>query len=210
MLKDILSKAVDAAQVVTDAVIAPTLASAQEASDARSRALIAAQTEIREAEIKLNALHDAGADTKVIAAAEAMLASANIAADRANRAYQAAQKRLASALASETSKERAAIQAKLDVALVIRLEAAEALDRAASAIKHEIDRINGQDKMVSAAISAGVAARENGVTFGNARTIAEMALSKVGAIKLVYLGDLTQHPSAADLIKRDNTALTIS
>jgi len=207
MLKDILSKAADVAQVVTDTVKPPALANAQEASEARNRELVSAQTAMREAETKLNCLHDAGADTKAIAAAEAKLASANIAADRADRAYKAAQKRLVTAQASETSKERAAIQAKLDNALVIRVEAAEAIDRAAAAIAHEAERINAQDEIISSAVRAGVAPESHGVTLGAAKRTAEFALIRANAISLTLAGDI---PTAREWVAKQNEALVVS
>jgi len=189
-------------------VLAPSLPDATAAAEQRRQTLVEAQAAIASAEVGLQAAHDRGAEISELTRSEAALADATLTAERAQRAYTAAEKRLTAARDAESQRAREGVRGRLDQALKIRESAAAEIDRLVASIAQEVQTIDAQDEIISEASRIGVAARHSGFNPGRGRQSVQMALSQHGVIARTYLGDPTSHPGARDLIGRENGALT--
>jgi paraquat-inducible protein B len=189
-------------------IIAPNVQDAQTAAEQRRRDLVAAQVATATAEDELNRLDDRGDATGAqVMAAEAELANVKITAERAQRAYSSAEKRLTAARDAESEKAKGAMRERFKKAMETRTTVAAEIDRLAAAMGEQKRLLDEQDVVIGEAARVGVAAREATVVCGRAERCIELALSKHGVIARSYMGDPTQHPGAVELVSRDNAAL---
>ena len=155
MLKSIRKTAATVAENV--GILPVSIEEATKAAEQRRQDLVVAQAAVSEVEDELNALHERGADAKELAACEAKLADGKLSAERAQRAYHAADRRLATAKEAEASKARVAAIAKRDRALKVRAEAAAEIDRLAAEMAEQVKRFDDTLVDLAEARAAGAA-----------------------------------------------------
>lgn len=187
--------------------IAPTIPDAQTAAEQCRQDLVTAQGMIGQAELALQAAHERGAADVELQKLEAALASIRMSAERAERAYKGAEKRLAGAQAAEQTKTRDAQRAKLRAALAAREAAADQIDALAVQMAAALADLNSQDDAIREAIAAGVASRDAAFTIGRGRRCVELSLQKAGVIEAAWLGDPAQRPDARAIVGGDNSTL---
>jgi hypothetical protein len=186
-------------------VLAPSLADATAAAEQRRAALIEAQARIASAERELEAAYDRGATPKEISEAEAALADSKITADRAQKSYSAAERRLASAREAEGVEFKAEAINLRDAALEIQRGAAAEIDRLAGLIAEQVVLYDAQFNALSEAASKGVAAR----IFRSAGSdIVKHALERAGALPSSWIGSRDGQPGAAELAAKAADAVT--
>src|SRR4051812_42243836 len=88
-------------------IITPNKADATAAAEQRRAELVAAQAAVSAAEAEVEGRYDASASAREIAEADAAHVNAKMAAERAQRHYAAAEKRLAGAREAETTVHKA-------------------------------------------------------------------------------------------------------
>jgi hypothetical protein len=186
-------------------IIVPSETDARTAAEQRRADLLAAQSAIQHAEQELEAGYDRGATPRELQAAEAVLADARLTAERAQRAFQSAEKRLRAAQDIEADKSRAAALAKRDEALAIRAKAAAEIDRLAADMAGVVAEYDAQANALSEAAAAGVASR---TYYIDGAVLVRSALERAGAMPSSWVGDRADQPSAADLAARDADAVT--
>lgn len=174
--------------------IQPSVADAQAAAEQRRQDLVAAQSAVAMAEENLQAAHDRSAPVGEIQKLEAALVDANRTADRANRAYAAAEKRLTKAQEAAAGKEKYLAIAKRDAAVEAFTKSAAEIDRLAAEMAAQVQTIEEQYPIFNEAKRdhvAGVYTRTSG------GVLARMALDRAVAAQA---GEWTgNRPTAADL-----------
>jgi len=170
--------------------------------------LILAQASLERAEAELQAAHDLDLDGAEVERLEGALAMAKVALSRAEGKYLSAERRLRLAENSEALKAKAEAIDRRDQALAIRLKAAQAIDELAAKIARHVQTIDAQDSILADCARLGAVPAATGHLWNRGQRTAELALSKAGAIGRIFVGDPTQAPGAADIVERDNGALT--
>jgi paraquat-inducible protein B len=190
-------------------ILSPNVADAQTAAEQRRQDLVAAQGAIAAAEDELNRLHDRGDATGAqVMAAEAMLADVKLTAERAQRAYTGAEKRLQKAREAELAKSREGVRVKLNEVLAQRAKLAEKIDSAAIALAEALAEFNSYDDLIRRAMAVGVVGRDATYTLNLGRRVVDLALRKRGAL---YEGTGTGNielPGAVELVAQHNGALS--
>lgn len=185
--------------------LTPTLADATAAAEQRRQTLTDAQAAVTAATVARDAAHDVGAPVSTIQKCEAVLADAEINADRAQLAWAAAERRLNLARDADASKTKAMASAARDKALEAMQVAAAEIDRLAAAIAVQAaaidalyptldecrrDGVAGDytpisgERLADLAIRHAMAAQAGGWT-GDKPTAADAALRVAGAVKAV-------------------------
>jgi len=136
-------------------IIAPSVADAQRAAEDRRAALVDAQKAVADGEAELEALYDRGAPAVELHAAEAKIADAKLNADRAQRVYTAAEKRLQKAEIAERERGMAAGLKRADEVLAERAEIADEIMVALDALRAGIARMDLADEHLSVLQAAG-------------------------------------------------------
>jgi hypothetical protein len=185
-------------------IINVSLPDATEAAEQRRAELVASQAAIADAERELDRLHDAGASPRDMSAAEAHVADAKLTAERAQRAFQAAERRLAQARDAEGAEHKAEAVKIRDVALEAQREAAAEIDRLAALMAIAVKLYEAQFNALSEAASAGVAARALHV--GGAE-IVRHALERAGAMPSSWLGPRSEQPGAVAIAEKQRGAI---
>lgn len=185
-------------------VLAPSAQNATAAAEIARAALVAAQAARDAAEQELQAAHEQGASPKEIVRLEAALAATKQEADRAERAYIGAEKRLAAARDADGRKAKAAATAARDAALDRMAESAAEIDRLAALIAEQVRAYDAEIEPLSVAASAGVASR---VFHCGGAVIVRHALEKAGALPSSWLGDRSEQPGAVQLAERERGAV---
>ena len=188
----------------TAGILAPSVPDAQTAAEQRRQLLVDGQAAIVAAEDALNQLFDAGAAPRDVQAAEATLADARLHADRAQRAYASAEKRLAAARDADAEKCKAAAIVARDAALEIRTKAAQRMEALAVEMAAAVAEYDSQAGALSEAAAAGVAARS--LNYSGAG-IARHAMEKAGAVQSAWIGSKAEQPGAVALAERDRGAI---
>jgi hypothetical protein len=197
-----LKKTRDVVRTVAEQVgiIAPQVNDAQNAAEQRRADLVAAQKAVADGEAALEAADDRSAAPRELAEIEAKLASAKLDAERAQRAYTAAEKRLQASRDVEAGKAKAAAREKRDAALTIRAKAAAEMDRLAVAMAE-------QTRVYDAQLDALSEVARDGVASQGLRTrgsvLVQFAVQRAGAVESTWFGDRAKQPGAAELAARD-------
>lgn len=177
--------------------LTPTLADATAAAEQRRQALTDAQAAVTAATLARDAAHDVGAPVSTIQKCEAVLADAEINADRAQLAWAAAERRLNLARDADASKTKAEASAARDTALEAMQEAASKLDRLTAAIAVQAAAVDAQYATLNECRREGVAGVYTPITGG---TLVDLAMRHAMAAEAgAYVGD---KPTAADAVQR--------
>ncbi len=167
--------------------------------------MIAAQEALDAAVAELERGHDAELPEQEIGRLEAAVADARVSVDRAQRAYNSSEKRLAALDLAEKDKIKEAAREKLAAALAKRKSAALEIDRLAGLIADQVKVINGTIGDINLAHAAGVAA--SGPSAWMSRVV-EFSLQKAGALDSIWVDGRDDQPGARELIARDEATIT--
>jgi DNA repair exonuclease SbcCD ATPase subunit len=153
-------------------IIAPSVADAQRAAEDRRAALVDAQKSVADGEAELEALYDRGAPAVELHAAEAKIADAKLNADRMQRAYSSAEKRLQKAEIAERERGMAEGLKRADAVLAERDEIADEIAVALQSLADGIARLDAVDSTVAELQAKGHVTRNAhlGLTFGPGAT----------------------------------------
>lgn len=187
--------------------LTPSVADAQSAAEQRRQDLVTAQAAIVSAEEALQAAHDRGAEAPEITRLEAALADARLTAERGQRAYTAAEKRLTAARAAESEKAKGAMRVRLAEANQTRAKLAERIDAGAREIAECLADFKSQDNTLREAITAGVL-KDSTFALNCGQRFVELALQKAGAIEGGWIGDPATRPGCVQLVAQHNSALS--
>lgn len=185
-------------------IVAPNLPTVQEAAEQRRVALVEALDAVSRAETELDRQHDIGAPVAEVQAAEARLADSRLSAERAQKAYSAAERRLATAREAEAEKAKAAAIVARDAALDRRAKIAQRIDELAAELATLVDGYDAQLDPLSEAARLGVAARA--ANFDGAQ-LARHALERAGALPSRWLGPRHEQPGAVRLAEQQRGAV---
>lgn len=201
----LMKKMKDGARAVAEniGIVAPSVADASEAAEQRRATLVESQAAIQQAEVALEAAYDRGATPKEISEGEARVADARLNAERAQRAFHAAEKRLTAAREAEGAERKTAAMAKRDAALEIRAQAAQRIDALAAEIAEQVRLYDAQVNTLSEAAAAGVASRTFHI---GGEDLARHALERAGAFPSHWIGDKAQQPGAVEIAAQHASA----
>jgi hypothetical protein len=170
---------------------------------------VIAQAAIATAESELTRLHDRGDATGAqVTEEEAVLADAKITAERAQRAYAAAEKRLTLARDAETQKSKGAMRERLTEALAARAQCAERIDAGARAMSQALADLQSHDGTIREAIQAGVLKEDSAFALNRGPRLVELALQKAGAIEGAWFGP-KDRPGCFEVVAEHNSALAV-
>jgi DNA repair exonuclease SbcCD ATPase subunit len=150
-----LKRTKDAVQAAVETILPPSVAAATKAAEDRRAALVDAQKSVADGEAELEALYDRGAPAVELHAAEAKIADAKLNADRAQRVYTAAEKRLTKAQDAERERGMAEGLKRADEVLAERDEIADEIAAALDALRAGIARMDAADERLSVLQAAG-------------------------------------------------------
>lgn len=207
MARTLFSKATEA--VVSVITQTPSLESASAALDACRTDMVTAQEAHSNAAIALDDAHLAD-DVDKILAAESTLASAETTRDRAQRRLAAAESRFQVAKINRDTDERLAARATLDGLLDKREEGAKLIDAGALQIAAGQKLIAEANEPLHILMARKLVPSWISLDPAHYKRICELALMRVRAVPVVYLGDAASIPSAVDSITKDNATLKIA
>jgi hypothetical protein len=165
-----LKRTKDAVQAAVETILPPSVAAATKAAEDRRAALVDAQKSVADGEAELEALYDRGAPAVELHAIEAKIASAKLDADRAQRSYSSAEKRLQKA--QDAERERGLVEGlkRADEVLAERERAAGEIGAALDALRAGIARMDAADERLSVLQAAGHITSHPSFGWGATRT----------------------------------------
>lgn len=176
-----LKRTQDAVRAVAETVgiLAPTVADATKAAEDRRAALIAAQKAVADGEDALDAAHDRGAEAVEVQRLEAALAGSKLNAERAQRACDAAERRLEKAREAEANKGKAEGRAAALAVLAERQQAAGEVGAALDALRAALDRMDDCDGLLAELQAKGHLTRNAGLgsTYGSSASRMQISVA---------------------------------
>jgi hypothetical protein len=165
-----LKRTKDAVKAAVETILPPSVADAQRAAEDRRQALVNAQAAVADGEAELEALYDRGAPAVELHATEARIADAKLNADRAQRAYTSAEKRLQKAEIAERERGMAEGLKRADEVLAERDEIADEITAALDALRAGIGAMDAADEQLAALQSQGYVTSHPSFGWGATRT----------------------------------------
>jgi hypothetical protein len=165
-----LKRTKDAVKAAVETILPPSVAGATTAAEDRRAALVNAQAAVTGAEGELERLYDAGAAPVELHAAEAKIADAKLNADRAQRVYTAAEKRLQKAEIAERERGMAEGLKRADEVLAERERVAGEIAAALQSLADGISAMDSADERLSVLQAAGYVTTHPTFGWGATRT----------------------------------------
>lgn len=176
-----LKRTQEAVRAVAEAagIINPSVADATKAAEDRRAALIAAQKAVADGEDALDAAHDRGAEAVEVQRLEAALAGSKLNAERAQRACDAAERRLEKAREAEANKGKAEGRTQSLAVLADRQAAAGEVGAALDALRAALAKIDRHDARLAELAAKGHVTRnaQFGVTYGPGASRAQIKVA---------------------------------